>query len=201
MERGLGEPRIDLIFQTRENLAQTTTSGDAALALVIRILDHHRAADGLEGAIDQLNDLTQADSLRGFLKLIAAAHSAFAAEESPILEHQEDLLEKLERNVFTTGDVLNRERGRIGGASHGQQGTHGVFSFARQLHSRWGRGAFLSRQPSKMALAKLFFDNSLHFWPNSNCPYEMDSTPYFPLRSFILQHEALHGGQCERNVL
>ena len=92
--------------------------------------------DGLEGAVDEFDDLAEGDVGGGSLHLVAAADAAFAAEDTAVFKGEKDLFEELEGDVLFGGEIVNGEGATGGFTAHGGEGAEGIFGLLGEFHCR-----------------------------------------------------------------
>lgn len=94
------------------------------------------AGDGLEGAVDEFDDLAEGDVGGGSLHLVAAADAAFAAEDTAVFKGEKDLFEELEGDVLFGGEIVDGEGATSGFTAHGGEGAEGIFGLLGEFHCR-----------------------------------------------------------------
>lgn len=108
--------------------------GAFAALLIGRFAD---TADRSEWAVQYADDLTERDVLGVFDETVSSLDPSAAGEEAGSLEGKEDLLQELNRNVLTSGNVVTLQRGRSVNHREFEQGSKSVFAFLGEIHRRY----------------------------------------------------------------
>src|SRR2546422_4609107 len=94
------------------------------------------AADGRGGAAQNSDPWAEGDARGRFEGVVTAGDPASAAQETRVLERQQDLLEKLDRDLLPLGDFVTLEVGLSVLDGQLDEGTERVFAFLGKFHGR-----------------------------------------------------------------
>lgn len=131
------EPVLHDGLEVEQGATETAATDGAAFAGAGLGAGIFAAGDGLEGAVDEFDDLAEGDVGGGSLHLVAAADAAFAAEDAAVFEGEEDLFEELKGDVLLGGEIVNGESATGGLTTHGGEGAEGIFGLLREFHCRF----------------------------------------------------------------